>query len=171
MTFPNRKRQCVVMKRVKRFVPASKYVRYHKKSGLWLPQRKRIYLLWFLYLRQSIREGREVDLDCYQGWGTSSDILNTRFDVWWNQRWMVLFGCKKGSDPQYQISTSQPKFDAMYLALKIYQGKHLGTHKELAHIFMPHRGWGTIHSEQTIVGRYIRQAESILDNVCKGKFP
>ena len=159
------------MKRIRRFVPASKYVRYHKRSGLWLPQRKRIYLLWFLYLRQAIQEDRVINFDCYEGWGEPDEIMNRRFDDWWKQRWMSLFGCEKGEEPRYQISTTQPKFDAMYLALKIYQGKHLGTYQELAVIFMPHRGWGTIHSEQTIVGRYIRQAESILENVCEGRFP
>ena len=38
-------------KRPKRFDPRSKYVRYDKKSGLWITQRKRIYLYWFKFLR------------------------------------------------------------------------------------------------------------------------
>ena len=38
-------------KRPKRFDPKSKYVRYNKKSGLWITQRKRLYLYWFKFLR------------------------------------------------------------------------------------------------------------------------
>lgn len=161
----------VQQRRVRRFVPSSKYVRYNRKTKLWIRQRKRIYLLWFLYLQLAIKEGRDVDFGRYEGWGSSDEIENTKFDVWWENNWVKLFGASDKKEPLYKVETSHTKFDAMYAAYKIYSGRDLGSYKELAGIFLPFRGWSNIHSDQTIVGRYIRQAETILENVCLGKFP
>ena len=154
-----------------RFFPASKYVRYDKKTGLWISQRKRIFLLWFLYLRQAVKEERLIDWHSYDGWGGREVVLEARFDDWWKENWCDLFGHKKNCKPRFSISSTQPKFSAMYLALKIYQSRNNGSYKQLAKIFMPERSWANIHSEQTIVGRYINQADNILGNVCEGNFP
>ena len=182
-------------KRPKRFDPNSKYVRYDKTRGLWIVQRKRIYLYWFKFLRIEEQDpDYHVDWSKYKGWGGANYILGTKFDDFWDEKWQSLFGVKKiGGVPKFPLSTTQPKADGIRYALLVYKKKHRGSNWDIAKWIAKRetskRGAGltnyTFHyaledgSEgadtklviQSRVGRYKTAAKKYLSNVCVGQFP
>ena len=81
------------------------------RDGLWIQQRKRIYLYWFKFLQeQRLSDEFNVDWKRYRGWGGSNYVLGVKFDEFWEERWKDLFGVKKRSDkPKFPVSTKQPK--------------------------------------------------------------
>ena len=49
-------------------------------------------------------------------------VLASKFDDWWQERWVSLFGVKdRSTQPRYHISTKQPKTEALRLALLCWQ--------------------------------------------------
>ena len=97
------------------------WIRY--KDGYWIPHRKRVYLYWFKYLQEAERsENFKVDWSQYDGWGGANVVLGSKFDNWWNDHWINLFGTKdRSSTPRYPISTKQPKAEALRLSLLCWQ--------------------------------------------------
>lgn len=102
---------------------ASEWNRY--RDGLWIPQRKRTYFYWFKFLREAeLSPNHEVDWSKYAGWGGREAILNDKFDDWWDKHWKKLFAVKnRGDKPEprpYSLSTSQPKTEAIRIALLVW---------------------------------------------------
>ena len=182
-------------KRPKRFDPRSKYVRYDKKSGLWITQRKRIYLYWFKFLRIAEQDpDYKVDWSKYTEWGGGNYILGTKFDEFWEEKWQSLFGVKvMGGTAKFSLTTNKPKADGIRYALLVYENKHRGSNWDIAKWIAKRetskRGAGltnyTFHyaledgSEgadtklviQSRVGRYKSAAKKYMANVCVGSFP
>ena len=74
-------------------------VSYFKRyrDGYWIPSLKRTYLYWFKFLQEAeLHQSYEVDWSKYKGWGGANVVLGTRSNVWWKERWVNLFGFKKG---------------------------------------------------------------------------
>jgi hypothetical protein len=106
---------------------SSEWIRY--KDGLWIPYRKRTYLYWFKFLQEAEQSpDYEVDWKRYRGWGGSNVVVGQKFDMWWDDRWKNLFAVKtKGADRsklKFPLSTTQPKTEAIRLALLIYQHRN-----------------------------------------------
>ena len=184
-------------KRPKRFDPRSKYVRYDKKSGLWITQRKRIYLYWFKFLRIAEQDpDYKVDWSKYNGWGGGNYILGTKFDEFWEEKWQSLFGVKvMGGTAKFSLTTDKPKTDAIRYALLVYENKHRGSNWQIAKWIAKRenakRGAGLTSSSlfyaredmegeygaedkliiQSRIGRYKSSAKKYLSNVCVGQFP
>lgn len=97
------------------------WIRY--KDGYWIAHRKRLYLYWFKYLQEAqLCEDYEIDWSKYNGWGGANEIMGTRFDDWWQNHWIELFGTKDRTDqPKFPISTKQPKTEALRLSLLCWQ--------------------------------------------------
>ncbi len=97
------------------------WIRY--KDGYWIAHRKRVYLYWFKYLQEAqLCEDYEIDWSKYDGWGGANEIMGTRFDDWWQNHWIELFGTKDRTDqPKFPISTKQPKTEALRLSLLCWQ--------------------------------------------------
>lgn len=97
------------------------WIRY--KDGYWIPHRKRIYLYWFKYLQEA-EQSTEFDVDWtrYPGWGGANAVLGQKFDLWWSNHWVDLFGTNdRSATPRYTISTKQPKTEALRLSLLCWQ--------------------------------------------------
>ena len=216
-------------------------VRFDKKTKLWIPNRKRLFLYWYKFLQHALRDdNREVNMRKYRGWGSRETILTEKFDSWWSDRWIKLFGYPDDGKPKYSLSTNRPKTDAIRYALLVYENRHRGSNfeigfwletRELANRYsvgtielvfqvqkilagqkykrslkkedprrtiIDHesRNWTTsrvvvgghekqVRDEdidlylerlnkyqiQSVIGRYKRNAEKILNNVCDGVFP
>lgn len=101
----------------------SRWRKYDKKSGLWIPHEKRIYLYWYSFLQRAERDkSKIVYWIYYQDWGGRDVVMNTKFDDWWKQYWKELFGIQKeGDKPKRPLTTKQPKVDAYRYALLVYE--------------------------------------------------
>jgi hypothetical protein len=107
----------------------SEWIRY--RDGLWIPQRRRTYFYWFKFLQEAEQsEAHEVDWAKYADWGGASAIIGEKFDPWWERRWKKLFAVKSRGAPKseerFPLTTSQPKTDAIRLALLIWQCRNAG---------------------------------------------
>lgn len=93
------------------------------KDGYWIPHRKRVYLYWFKYLQQAeLSSKHKVDWTKYDGWGGANTVLGMKFDNWWYDNWIELFGVKdRTGTPRYSISTKQPKTEAIRLSLLCWE--------------------------------------------------
>ena len=221
------------MVKKERYNPKNKYrARYRKDVGLWIPQRKVIYLYWYKYLQLAEKEPkRKVNWSKYKGWGGANVVLGMKFDEWWNERWQDLFGIKEWSDkPKFETSTRKPKADALRYSLRLYENKWRGSKWELAVWFKKNEKrmyfleffdkidenkkigsvlkgnderrqiydeWGRDEKRwvggkstnyydtdselylnridrghvQSVIGRYLRNANKYISNVCEGQFP
>lgn len=180
------------MKKPAKFLPDSRWVRYDAQSKLWIPNRKRIYLYWFKFLQLALTEKPDqVNMKAYKGWGSKNEILNAKFDVWWDAHWVELFGYPEGGQPRYALSTSRPKTDAIRYAYLVYTNQHRGSNWEIAQwiqkretsqrgIPVPSFGYateGVTYSAedklvvQSRVGRYRKQAQELVQHVAEGVFP
>ena len=183
----------------------SEWIRY--RDGLWIPQRRRTYFYWFKYLQEAeLSESHTVDWTKYAEWGGPSAIVGQKFDPWWKNHWKKIFAVKSRGAPtdevRFPLTTSQPKTEAIRMALLIWQNRNAGLDlplgsprpknarntSDIAKAVLrierrvgtplsginPDRGGqdGMIKSEaQSRVGRYLKNAEKILANVCEGRFP
>jgi hypothetical protein len=192
----------------------SEWIRY--KDGLWIPYRKRTYLYWFKFLQEAEAAPDtefKVDWNKYRGWGGSNVILGQKFDTWWEDRWVNLFGVEDRwmdkSKSRFDLTTSRPKTEAIRIALLVYQnrntppdwtprkvdsadgfrrttttkrrgGKTLAIARKVIQLEKRKATplWGINPDEalleqevQSRVGRYLRNANKILANVCEGRFP
>ena len=74
-------------------------VRFDKETKLWIPNRKRLFLYWYKFLQHALKdENRKVNMKKYSGWGTRETILTEKFDDWWKDNWVKLFGYKEGGN-------------------------------------------------------------------------
>jgi len=217
-------------------------VRYDKETKLWIPNRKRLFLYWYKFLQHALRDDqRTVNMRKYSGWGSKETILTKKFDHWWADNWIQLFGYAEGKKPKYSLSSTKQKADPIRYALLVYENSHRGTNWEIGvwmdkqeyrtrnqHVrsveksenldlvlegkrykrnlknedprrtIIDHesRNWETNrvviggksdhkvdedpelylariakYQIQSVIARYKRDANKILDNVCEGKFP
>lgn len=97
----------------------------------WIPYRKRIYLYWFKFLQEAEMAPQnefEVDWSKYRGWGGAEVIRNTKFDVWWEDRWFDLFGSKErvgNVNNKFPLTTTQAKANALRTRLLIFQNRNI----------------------------------------------
>ena len=193
----------------------SRWNRYDKKSGLWIPTSKPLYTFWFKYLQHAERDTtRTVDWTKYDGWGGAETVLNTKFDAWWKTHWKDLFGYELDkTEPKYPLSTTKPQLDGIKYSLLVYELRkenpsveYWELAKEIAAKEYPRRRdkgkrdpnfkpehWSFNIARPSVgreiwkrdkrefgekkrvlssrMGRYLKSAETHLDNVCKGIFP
>ena len=178
-----------------RFDPRSRWVKYDKKSNLWIPSRKRVFLYWFKFLQIAEQDpDYQVDWSEYKGWGGANYILGKKFDEFWEDKWQSLFGVKvMGGTAKFSLTTNKPTTDGIRYALLVYENKHRGSNWDIAKWIAKRetskRGAGltnyTFHyaledgSEgadtklviQSRIGRYKTAAKKYLSNVCVGQFP
>jgi hypothetical protein len=122
--------------------------------------------------------------------GGAKVILNTKFDDWWNERWITLFGYEgtrngafiDGQKPRYYLSTNRPKANGIRYALMVYQNRHRGGTLEIAEWIKSYEHKksqlrsGVFWVEETFelqsrIGRYRKNAHETLENVSVGVFP
>lgn len=185
---------------MKRFSPNSRWVKYDPVTKKWLPSRKRIYLYWYKFLQHAERDpDYKVQWKKYEGWGGANTILGMKFDEWWRDNWVTLFGIdNEGDTPKFPLSTKQPKADGLRYALLVYENNHRGSNWDIAQYLakkersgrgyfldafkeesdlISSTGKKDHHSAymkktaQREVGRYNRMSKRILTNVSVGIFP
>ena len=78
---------------------ARKWIKYDKKSSLWIKHRKRIYLYWFKFLQLAEDSDKHnVDWNKYRLWGGKNAVMSMKFDDWWKKYWESCFGVEKQGD-------------------------------------------------------------------------
>ena len=108
----------------------SAFIKY--RDGLWLEHRKRVYLYWFKLLRHAEEsDNHEVDWRKYRLWGGKKEVMNSKFDEWWETHWKTCFGFEKGQSPKFAVKT-RVKADGMRYALLVYENRHIGTNWDIA---------------------------------------
>ena len=111
-------------------VANSKHIKY--KDGLWIEHRKRVYLYWFKFLRHAEESADyEVDWKKYRLWGGKKEVMNSKFDDWWERHWKTCFGFEKGKSPKFSVKT-KVKADGMRYALLVYENRHIGNNWHIA---------------------------------------
>jgi hypothetical protein len=78
------------------------------KDGVYLRQRKRVYLYWFKFLQEAEKSSsHKVDWRKYKGWGGANEVMGSKFDDWWTTHWKELFGVKKkNGTPKFNVKDS-----------------------------------------------------------------
>ena len=69
-------------------------LRQDKDTGLWIKHRKTVYLYWYKFLQDCLREGYKVDKSKYREWDINT-IAETPFDIWWVSHKEKLFSTKE----------------------------------------------------------------------------
>ena len=181
---------------VKLFEPTSRQVLYDKVSKTWIPHRKRVYLIWFKYLQHCERDKtRNVDWTKYSGWGSRNEILESKFDEWWNSNWRDLFGVKtRGDTPKfptqgklssyeplrtgllvYEYGLKYPKLTSVKLSQKILkresQKRYVIYGFELPDVSGDDEFIYPYESINSKVSIFRKKTRQTMDNVCIGKFP
>ena len=107
----------------------SRWVKYDRKSKLWIQSNKRIYVYWFKFLQHAEKDpNRNVDWSVYDGWGGRDVVLNTKFDVWWRKRWKDLFGIpNEGDIPKFPLTTNRPKENGLRYSLMVYENRDMSS--------------------------------------------
>ena len=114
----------------KGYLANSAFIKY--RDGLWLEHRKRVYLYWFKLLRHAEEsDNHEVDWKKYRLWGGKKEVMNSKFDEWWETHWKTCFGFEKGQSPKFAVKT-RVKADGMRYALLVYENRHIGTNWDIA---------------------------------------
>ena len=124
-----------MMQKKKRYDPRNRWsAKYRKDVKLWIPSRKIVYLYWFRFLQLAEQDpSRTVDWSKYQGWGGANTVLGMKFDEWWEQHWIDLFGIEnEGDEPKFPLTTKRPKTDGIRYALRIYENRHRGSTWDIA---------------------------------------
>ena len=164
----------------------SEFRKYDRESRLWISGYYVMYGYWYKFLQYAERDtSRTVDWSKYQGWGGAETVLNTPFRKWWLENWKDLFGVENPSDKsKFSMSSDRTKPVAVKVALRVYENKYRGNSLDIynflrtkyadsdmgsldGHAFEAQ----SIKERNRTVKRYMSQAETILDNVCIGKFP
>ena len=168
--------------------------RYVKKTQKWIPYRYLLYNYWWQFLKIAYEEKRKIDWKYYSDWGTSEEIFATTFRTWWVNNWERLFAVDgRYENPiKFQMSSKQAKPESIKVALTVYRLKKrfkgklnneiydwVMDNKVKTEIWKKPYGslfdFGkTVQDNKEInrnIKRYTNQAETILKNVCVGKFP
>jgi len=75
---------------------------YLFKDGYYIKYRKRTYLYWFKFLQEAEKSSdNKVSWSKYKGWGSSNEVLGSKFDDWWESNWKSLFGFRLGESPKF----------------------------------------------------------------------
>ncbi|MBX2897937.1 hypothetical protein KF707_19540 [Candidatus Obscuribacterales bacterium] len=143
---------------------------------------------------------RKVDWAKYDGWGGPAVVLNEPFEKWWEKRWKKLFGVRQlTNNARYEIANKKARAEAIRIAVVVYEHRHLINAKDNRPIFealnakyeklggldrcqrgengeVLYRNGKPLEREiQTKdlnreVKRYLKKANSFLDQVCRGEF-
>ena len=162
-------------------------IKFDRNSKIWLQHRKRIYLYWYKFLQLSLQNPEcKVDMKKYKDWGNSNYILSNKFDDWFKEYEIKLFGMKKKTDkPKVTLITNQPKFDAIHLSYKFYhlikvKGKMYkdikldeGVFKndEMRTGMYQFKGMDNEFDSSSRIRRYVRNGENLIKGVCVGEYP
>ena len=162
----------------KKNTKGSYFKRYNKKEQLWIPHRYILYSYWFEFIKIAYKEKKKIDWKFYRLWG-GKKILDVSFRTWYKHNWKKCLAVKSEyDDGKFPMSSKQVKPDGIRRYITTYKNKH----KDKYEIYDLLVEKGLINTEKkdgkTIeprvgetVNRYKRNAEKILDNVCKGVFP
>jgi len=178
------------------FTPISRYVMYDKKTKLWISHRKRVYLVWFKFLQYCEKDDNfEVDWKKYSGWGGSNEVCGSKFDNWWKENWVELFGIKeRGETPKFLTNpkTKISDFNSLRLYLLVYEyvlkypeldgygiSQKIQERESFKRYPIPSftegLGFdGGVIDKRTVQRRmsnYRKRGKEIMDNICKGVFP
>ena len=169
----------------KQFQPNSLYVRYDKKSKLWIQVRKRNYLYWYKFLQICLRENYKINKKKYVDWDLDT-ILETPFDIWWKKHWKKLFGIKqRGDTPLYSVSTSRIKTQSIRISLLVHQYRHVGKNFDISekiqleetakryptHFHFEQHGHFNRDYISKQIGVLKGRFKKTITNVCNGTFP
>ena len=162
----------------KKKIKGSYFKRYNKKEQLWIPHRYILYSYWFEFIKIAHKEKRKIDWKFYRLWG-GKKILDVSFRTWYKHNWKKCLAVKTDyDDGKFPMSSKQVKPEGIRCYIQTYKNKHKDKYE--IYDFLVKKG--LIKTEKkdgkTIeprvgetVNRYKRNAEKILDNVCKGIFP
>ena len=155
----------------KKKIKGSYYKRYNKKEQLWIPHRYILYSYWFEFIKIAHKEKRKIDWKFYRLWG-GKKILDVSFRTWYKHNWKKCLAVKTDyDDGKFPMSSKQVKPEGIRCYIQTYKNKH----KDNYELFEMLVKKGLVDKDNIRVGetvnRYKRNAEKILDNVCKGVFP
>jgi hypothetical protein len=172
----------------------SKKIRTVNDERIYLSSYKRTYLYWFLFLQDCANDPvrkNKVNWDKYKGWGGQNYIIGTKFDNFWNEKWVDLFGFKEGGKPKFKINQDKPKNENLRFQWLCHQNREkdkLKIWKKIDDIerqrydrrirfkdkikdgFLTNtsEGDGEVRSR---IGRFIRGADDLMDSICDGCYP
>lgn len=110
--------------------------KYHTRyrDGLWIEGRKRVYVLWYWFLREAEKDPkRKVDWSKYEIWGGANEVMGRKFDDWWEDHWMELFGKKNAADDaKVPLTTKKYEYEPLRLAYLAYEYRHCRSLLEIA---------------------------------------
>ena len=157
----------------KKKIKGSYFKRYNKKEQLWIPHRYILYSYWFEFIKIAHKEKKKIDWKFYRLWG-GKKILDVSFRTWYKHNWKKCLAVKNDyDDGKFPMSSKQVKPDGIRKYIQTYKNKN----KSKNEIYDLLEKKGLINPEkkdprvgETING-YMKNAEKILDNVCKGIFP
>ena len=170
----------------------SRKVRRVNGERIFLSSYKRTYLYWFKFLQECESDPtRQVDWSKYKEWGGANYILGTKFDDFWEEKWVDLFGFKKGGKPKFILGQRIPNNKSLrwqWLCHQYRDEDYIDIFKRIELLeqrrfnrrvkkkddidgkFLSNisEGDGEIRSR---IGRYIRGADDLMNNICIGIFP
>ena len=164
-------------------VKISNFVRYDKNTKRWIPYRYVLYNYWWSFLKIAYQEKREVDWKFYEDWGKPEEIFSITFQTWFRNNKERLFEVdgRYENPTKFIMSSKQAKPDPIKVALEVYRIKEKENGdildilqkkypKKMSGLSNPDFNYETKEVNRTIK-RFRNQSESILKNVCEGKFP
>ena len=81
---------------------------YHRKKGTKSSKNPITGRRDFIPVSRNVMH-EDVQMSKYRGWGSKTEILNTKFDDFWKKNWVKLFGFKK--HPKTKERITEPKFE------------------------------------------------------------
>ena len=156
----------------------SRYRKY--KDGLWLKSRYILYRYWYKFLQYAeLDPSRVVDWAKYDGWGGPKVILSYRFENWWQSHWKKLFAVKNENEiARYEIKSRKARAETIRIALLVYEHRHVGSFQDI-YLKLQKKKYKNLGSLDSVletkyanqhVKRYMKQAEDLIDQVCRGEF-
>jgi len=92
-----------------------------KRDGLYIPHRKRTYLYWFKFLQEAEKSTNfTIDWKKYRGWGGANEVLGSKFDHWWEDRWKDLFAVEGLNDSPNFCPTGKVNLENIRLSYLVY---------------------------------------------------
>ena len=161
----------------------SEWRKYNYKEKLWIPYFYIMYLYWWNYLKIAHQENRNIDWSFYKEWG-GKEMFDVSFRTWWKHNWRKLFSQTEQitEEIKYPMTTNGKNAKAIKVALEVYRRKDKDNRSimdELLEKYEKKKNMGSItgqgatdtKEQNRTMKRYRKNADKILDNVCKGIFP
>ena len=160
----------------------SEWRKYDRKNQLWIPYFYIMYLYWWNFLKVAHQEKRNIDYSFYKDWG-GKNMFDVSFKTWWKNNWKKLFSQKQqipDEEIKYPMTTTGKNANAIKVALEVYRNKHkdnwdivIDLQKKYPTNMGAISGQGATDTKEVnrTIKRYRKNADKILDNVCKGIFP